>query len=916
MRRGNLSTLRKFFNWHSSWYDKHHYQEFILRDTIFYVYLISIFKILQIPTSMFKLKSFSNNILYIECDVYVRWTYKLMKYVKAFFYKYASFFHLIQTMNSSEAYFETCDTNSFLNEIPLIETNNNLLEVFDALEFEMDSEENESPILINDDLTLSSYEYEDIMMIADSTLYAKYFISFYDNLIKDLTVDTESILTSSEDSMLELLNQQDTGLEPLYTCLMLEESTFYMNMPILDINKSHVSVLNIAPFFYYKIDYVNNILLRHNFYFFYAFEYLLNLLHFQDYMLGIRNSIEELYEQNSSINLYELFQDSFDLLEDDEDSENELEMEDDSDEKSNEDHIDSSSNAVKHNDSLTSKVNFSTKNEEYLSKYRLKAYSFRTYINSLRNPKHSSNYRVKRLSITPQSDILGMKRRFYINWMRPGLSYYGCGTQFSSRMINSHILFLRHYIKMYSIFRKEVRLANHFRRNQLNQLNSSVGSCYSIPIESSEDDNEEFNLDSSIYTDSISFFVYMKSFFFDIKSFNLFFFFSFTKLDLSINYSSSHNFIRNSLYARNISFSLHKFFRYVNINSYLRFVQLFLRSLDHDLNSEDDDTIYDLNYDSNSNLEDLNFESDNSSYIRSQLYVYWILDYIFNKWTLMVSIKYASLLDSTNLFFNFQFSNLKYLVSYNLYYATKKIGYLLYKENFYLRALNLFINNSNDSIYIAKSFKFFFFLEFFNVFSSKIEMTFLLYSNLSNVYFFMPNLFLLHKPYLKSAKLINDYVYFKLKRRFNINRVYNSLKVWQIKERSLAFLKLQSPYAKGKVKLSELDSEQLSSYLRARKEYFKKHSSSKKITSFFRAFVNSRTPLTGLRILITGPPYKARRKIRKYYHLWVANNAITGNLPLQSFDLIIDYYQTHITLKRATLGLRVWVMLDSYIILK
>jgi hypothetical protein len=39
-------------------------------------------------------------------------------------------------------------------------------------------------------------------------------------------------------------------------------------------------------------------------------------------------------------------------------------------------------------------------------------------------------------------------------------------------------------------------------------------------------------------------------------------------------------------------------------------------------------------------------------------------------------------------------------------------------------------------------------------------------------------------------------------------------------------------------------------------------------------------------------------------------------MPLQSFDYVIDYYQTYIVLKRASLGLKVWLLLESYKVLK
>jgi ribosomal protein S3 len=39
-------------------------------------------------------------------------------------------------------------------------------------------------------------------------------------------------------------------------------------------------------------------------------------------------------------------------------------------------------------------------------------------------------------------------------------------------------------------------------------------------------------------------------------------------------------------------------------------------------------------------------------------------------------------------------------------------------------------------------------------------------------------------------------------------------------------------------------------------------------------------------------------------------------MPLQQLKYQIDYYQTFIVLKRSTIGLKVWILLESYVVLK
>lgn len=192
--------------------------------------------------------------------------------------------------------------------------------------------------------------------------------------------------------------------------------------------------------------------------------------------------------------------------------------------------------------------------------------------------------------------------------------------------------------------------------------------------------------------------------------------------------------------------------------------------------------------------------------------------------------------------------------------------------------------------YFFKQFKYLFFLNFFDSFFSSIEKTLFVYTDFSYNIMFIPNFFFLYKPYILSAKLVTDFIYFQLKKWSNVERVYNSFKRWQIRERSL-FSRLFK---------------------------FNQDSNSTKKTNLldnieFHDTIFYRSPLKGIRILCSGPPRKAKRKLKNFYHIWVANIDLTGRMPLQSINYAIEYYQTIIVLKRASLGLKTWVLLESYV---
>jgi len=615
MRRSNLLTLRKYFNWNSSWYDKYQYQELILRDTIFYVYLISLFKILKIPTSMFKINHFSTSIIYIECDIYVRWTYKILKYVKSFFQTYLSVWDMFKTLFHTKKRRLSLDVHHHLD---------------------------------ND----RSYQIA---------------ISF-------------------------------------------RSSTFF---------KIYLKAISRNTFFFSSMDYIN----------------LKQYHHLCDYIY--------------------LFIDSIWL-------------------------------------GLSKYLNFFSiwyffKKNKHLFKHSL-------------HMKYSMvNYES---TTTLQESFFSQQQYFSI---RPLVRLWST----NAHKWRKKMLFEQYY-------------ANSF-------------------------------LDKAFvhFPDLRILFRYTQ-----IKSvLKKHFFFQYFQLENTPFLLYPEN--TWVMFSKKRKYFLHHLYRLASKKKGLR------RKF----------------YDKNS-------------------FFYWYIDislnYILNKlktyyFTYMSLYCYESLEKS----FSFLFAQHNRL-HFKRFSKSKKISYFLFKNSFQLKALYLYCSVSQRFYYVSRIFKFYFFIEFFSQLNSKLEFTFRTYSGTNSLYLFMPNLFFLYKPYITSAKLICDFVFFKLKNRCSLNRVYKSVKVWQLKERSLIFYSFQ----KSIPNISEDKKEHSKSLLEK--------------TAQFKKFVHFRIPLLGIRILLTGPPYKARRKIKKYYHLWVANHAITGNMPLQTFNLVMDYYQTAIILRRASLGLKVWLLFESY----
>lgn len=287
------------------------------------------------------------------------------------------------------------------------------------------------------------------------------------------------------------------------------------------------------------------------------------------------------------------------------------------------------------------------------------------------------------------------------------------------------------------------------------------------------------------------------------------------------------------------------------------------------------------------------------------LFIFWFIQKIwfklFNTFYIRYIYNFKSIKKYTSLINLTRFVEI--LKKYNSYFnfnSPKKKKILLLKTlNTFIRLKKFITTLKTEGFKLKSFFKFIYTTAYFNSLIATIEKTLLFYNNKNIIYLLIPNIFLFVKPFITSAKLVSDYLYFKLRKKLTINVAYNKIRKWQVSERSLVSVsfRIRSP----------------SNFTRSHAATFKKQLFA---NTFFRNSIDFRSPLRGIRCVCSGPPYKAKRKLRTFYHIWVANFHLTGWMPLQQFNCKIDYYQTFIILKRATIGLKVWVLLESYIVLK
>jgi hypothetical protein len=155
----------------------------------------------------------------------------------------------------------------------------------------------------------------------------------------------------------------------------------------------------------------------------------------------------------------------------------------------------------------------------------------------------------------------------------------------------------------------------------------------------------------------------------------------------------------------------------------------------------------------------------------------------------------------------------------------------------------------------------------------KIEHTFQRYLN---IYAFFFARFHLTTPPITNAKMVCEYMINKMRTGMNLRNTFISIKAWQQKSHLLK-------------------------------------------TRFYADFLSMHNfdvrdfkyPLKGIRIACSGPKRKARQAETVQYHVWVCDNFYTGRMPLSSFDLDLDYYQSVVVLRRSNIGIKVWLLFDK-----
>lgn len=128
--------------------------------------------------------------------------------------------------------------------------------------------------------------------------------------------------------------------------------------------------------------------------------------------------------------------------------------------------------------------------------------------------------------------------------------------------------------------------------------------------------------------------------------------------------------------------------------------------------------------------------------------------------------------------------------------------------------------------------------------------------------------------YLNSAKMWCEYIVFQLKKRITIRKVFWYIKKQQIREKRNSL------------------------------NYILNHPQNSDILAKYKY------PLKGIRILYSGNIKKAKRKQRLYYYVWLADIKYSGGMPVRNLKTYIDYYFSVAVLKRASVGIKFWLLYD------
>jgi hypothetical protein len=192
----------------------------------------------------------------------------------------------------------------------------------------------------------------------------------------------------------------------------------------------------------------------------------------------------------------------------------------------------------------------------------------------------------------------------------------------------------------------------------------------------------------------------------------------------------------------------------------------------------------------------------------------------------------------------------------------------------------LIIYNFLSFVYMLRFFPNIFYLRkmLFSL-TYQIEHSLFSYSKVPH-FFFLRLYYYKYMPPLTNAKIVCEYIILLLSIGLRLNHVFFRISRWQ-----------RYWQRKGN---------------KAERHFLRTNSYTSKLSIY-----NLLYPLKGIRILCSGPLYKARRTVSKKYHLWVSDDFITGRMPLSTLDLHIDYYQSFAVLRRSNIGIKVWLLFSE-----
>ena len=141
-------------------------------------------------------------------------------------------------------------------------------------------------------------------------------------------------------------------------------------------------------------------------------------------------------------------------------------------------------------------------------------------------------------------------------------------------------------------------------------------------------------------------------------------------------------------------------------------------------------------------------------------------------------------------------------------------------------------------------------------------------------------------PSILSAKMIADYIIYKIEFYLKIPKIFFEIRKWQF-------------FNYDKKRLLE-------------DRYFIKSLGSNYF-DYLEHFSFKRFPILGIRIECSGTPKKGKRKQKIFYGDWVTDYELNSKASNNMISSDIDYYQSIAILFSGTVGIKVWVFFKTHL---